>query len=368
MTRLLELRERIKQIYSRIETFLLPLVKFLLAFLALNMVNGKLGYMSAIDNLAIVLIAALACSFLPNICITLFAALFSLLHLYSLSLEAAIVGGSLYLIIFLLFFRFSPKNSLIIVITPMLFAIHLPYVMPIAVGLLSNPAAAIPMACGIMIYYFFSVISGNAEMLATVDSDQLVAKIRLLIDSLLDHRTMIVVIIAFLVTVIAVYIIRRLSVDYAWTIAMIAGAIINLVILLVGDLLYSTNISLPMALLGSVLAILVAKILEFFRFCVDYNRVEKVQFEDDEYYYYVKAIPKMTVTAQANTVKKIHSQHAKSSGSSRDLSLSESSRNVVTESVGRRDMAQSRTRVLHNQQVTIGGQDTVNDFEDYDDQ
>jgi hypothetical protein len=85
MTRLIEFREQIKQIYSRIEAFLLPLVKFLLAFIAFTMVNNKLGYMSAIDNLAIVLIVSLACSFLPNICIVLFAAFFSLLHMYALS-------------------------------------------------------------------------------------------------------------------------------------------------------------------------------------------------------------------------------------------------------------------------------------------
>lgn len=31
-------------------------------------------------------------------------------------------------------------------------------------------------------------------------------------------------------------------------------------------------------------------------FSVDYARSERLQFEDDEYYYYVKAIPKVAVT------------------------------------------------------------------------
>ena len=83
---------------------------------------------------------------------------------------------------------------------------------------------------------------------------------------------------------------------------------INLVILLVGDLLYDTNMSVLSAIFGSVVAILVGKVIEFFRFCVDYSRTEKVQFEDDEYYYYVKAIPKMTVAAPTKTVKRINAQ------------------------------------------------------------
>ena len=41
-------------------------------------------------------------------------------------------------------------------------------------------------------------------------------------------------------------------------------------------------------------------------FSVDYARSERLQFEDDEYYYYVKAIPKVAVTTPEKTVKKIN--------------------------------------------------------------
>ena len=74
-------------------------------------------------------------------------------------------------------------------------------------------------------------------------------------------------------------------------------------------MLYDINISVFGILAGSILALLVAKVIEFFRFCVDYSRTEKVQYEDDEYYYYVKAVPKMTVTAPTNTVKRINTQY-----------------------------------------------------------
>lgn len=47
MTGLLELREKLKMIYSRNETFILPIVKFLLALIVLSTVNGQLGYMQA---------------------------------------------------------------------------------------------------------------------------------------------------------------------------------------------------------------------------------------------------------------------------------------------------------------------------------
>jgi hypothetical protein len=46
-------------------------------------------------------------------------------------------------------------------------------------------------------------------------------------------------------------------------------------------------------------------------FTVDYSRVEHVQFEDDDYYYYVKAIPKITVTTPEVSVKRINARRSR---------------------------------------------------------
>ncbi len=308
MTALLEIKEKIKLIYSKNEVFIIPVAKFLLAFVVLTMINGKIGYMGTIDKMPIALIAALFCSFLSTGFIILFAALFSLLHMYALSLEVALVGLCLYLIMFLLFFRFSPRDSLVVLLTPMLFAMKIPYIMPIVVGLLGTPASAVCVACGVVIHYFLNHVMSSATAISSLEDGEMTAKLRLMIDGILDNKEMLVIIAAFGITVVAVYLIRRMSIDHSWTIAMITGGITNLVLQLVGDLVFDTNMSVAGAILGTILALAVAKIVEFFRFCVDYSRTEKVQFEDDEYYYYVKAVPKMTVAAQTRTVKKINTQ------------------------------------------------------------
>ena len=148
----------------------------------------------------------------------------------------------------------------------------------------------------------------NAPTINSMGAEEATAKLRLLIDGMLGNKAMLVMIAAFAITVIVVYLIRRMSVDHSWTIAMVAGVMIEVMILLVGDLMYDTNLSIVSALLGAVVTLIACKIIEFFRFCLDYSRTEKVQFEDDEYYYYVKAVPKMTVAAPTNTVKKINTQ------------------------------------------------------------
>ncbi len=311
MTVLLEMKERLKLIYSKCEVFLIPIVKFLLAFITFNTLNDRMGYMAQLDNMSIVLIAALACSFLPLGAVVLLGAVFSLMHMYALSMEVALVGLCLYLIMYLLFFRFSPKDSLVVVLTPLLCALKIPYVVPIAVGLLCAPSSAVSVGCGVAVYYLLQMVTESAPNIRTMGDEEILDKIRLLVEGFLGNKAMLVIIAAFAITVVTVYLLRRLSVDYAWTIAMIAGVMVNVVILLVGDLYYDINLSVGSVLLGALLAIVVAKVIEFFRFCVDYSRTERVQFEDDEYYYYVKAVPKMAVPMSTRTVKKINSQRSR---------------------------------------------------------
>lgn len=325
MTALLELRENLKKIYSRNEAFILPVIKFLLSFIVLSIINGKMGYMTKIDNMAIVLIVSLLCSFLPTGFMVVFAMLFTLLHMYALSIETAAVGLVVFLLLYLLFLRFTVKEALVVVLTPVLCMLKLPYVMPVAMGLIGTPASCVSVGCGVVVYYLIQTVISNAPTINSMGAEEATAKLRLLIDGMLGNKAMLVMIVAFTVTVIVVYLIRRMSVDHSWTIAMAAGIIIEVLILLVGDLMYDTNLSILSALLGAIVTVIVCKGIEFFRFCLDYSRTEKVQFEDDEYYYYVKAVPKMTVSAPTNTVKKINTQRRPASQSARPAGQGKSS-------------------------------------------
>ena len=308
MTALLELRENLKKIYSRNEAFILPVIKFLLSFIVLSIINGKMGYMTKLDNMATVLIVSLLCSFLPTGFMAFFAMMFAVLHMYALSIETAAVGLVVFLLLYLLFLRFTAKEALVVVLTPVLCMLKLPYVMPVAMGLIGTPASCVSVGCGVVVYYLLQTVITNAPTINSMGAEEATAKLRLLIDGMLGNKAMLVTIAAFAITVIVVYLIRRMSVDHSWTIAMVAGVMIEVMILLVGDLMYDTNLSIVSALLGAVVTLIACKIIEFFRFCLDYSRTEKVQFEDDEYYYYVKAVPKMTVAAPTNTVKKINTQ------------------------------------------------------------
>ena len=64
MTTLLEMKQKIKNFYGEHDTWLLPLLKFLLAFLVFQSINSTLGFLEALDNIFIVLILSIICAVL----------------------------------------------------------------------------------------------------------------------------------------------------------------------------------------------------------------------------------------------------------------------------------------------------------------
>ena len=314
MTTLLVVKQYIKNFISKYEVYLKPLMKLILALASLMMINSKIGYMHRLDNISIVLIVALMCSFMPMNFIIFVAAVFTVLHLYALSLECAAIALVLFLVLFLLYFRFSPKDTLVVLLTPMCFVLKIPYAVPLTMGLIGTPASAISVGCGVIVSYLISYIADSATALSGMDTEDIITKVRYIVDGLLNNKEMLLTIFAFAVTIVIVYLIKRMSINYAWTIAMIAGAIVDVMILLVGDLMFDTNVSIIGIIIGTVFSMLIAKVVEFFAFHVDYSRVEKVQFEDDEYYYYVKAVQKITVATPSKTVKRINTPKKRYSG------------------------------------------------------
>ena len=163
---------------------------------------------------------------------------------------------------------------------------------------------------GVIIYYVLAYISGNAGAFGSGGSDSMLQRFNDVGTGVIGNKEMLIVAVAFAATALLVYGIRRMSISYARAVAVLVGALADIVILLVGDLMYDANFSIAAVILGSAAGAVIALVIQFFHFNLDYARTEKVQFEDDEYYYYVKAVPKMTVAAPEKRVKRITTQRA----------------------------------------------------------
>ena len=306
MTGLLELREYLKQSYAKYEVYLKPCVKFLMALVSLIAINVSMGYMNVLKNPAIVLVVALMCSFMPKNFVVIVSAMWILLHSFSLAAECAIVVAAVFAIIFLLYLRFSPKDTIVVLLTPLLFAFRIPYVMPVAMGLLGGPISVASISCGVVAYYIVKFMIDNVTVFSAADAETGSQKFRIMLDGILDNKAMLVTIVVFALVLLIVYMIRRLSIDNAWTMAIISGISVCAVLLLVCEFIMELQFSVIAIAIGSIISFFICLGIQFLEFNVDYTRTEIVQFEDDEYYYYVKAVPKNVLAVPDKKVKRIN--------------------------------------------------------------
>ena len=299
MINLLVFKEQLTGFFSRFETYITAVLKFLVALIALMIVNANLGYMSKIDNGAIVLIVSLLCSFLPMNLVVLLIAGIVLLHVYALSLQCAIIVAFIFVVMFVAYFRFSPRDSVAVLLTPICFILKIPYVVPMTLGFVGTPMSCVAVGCGTVAYFVLDYIKENADQIASLstDTESALGSFKYLIDGLLGSDKMLLLVITFAVVVIAEFMIKSLPIDYSWKIGLGLGAVVNILVILIGCSALEVDMSIAGVFVGTLVSVLIVLVIQFFVFNVDYLRTENVQFEDDEYYYYVKAIPKMSVEA-----------------------------------------------------------------------
>jgi len=307
MMQLLLVKEKLKEFYGKFDIYINPVFRFLLSFLSLWMLKLNLGYMEKLGSMPVMLVVSLLCSLLPRGSVVLFFAIFLLGHIYALSLEAFAVCFVVLLIMFFSYYIFKPGDGIVLVIVPLLFWLKLPYLAPLALGLAGTALSAVPLSFGVILFYMIQAVKQNATALTESEVSSMLVRFQLMVDQVVVNRAMLVMIVAFAVTAVLVYAIHRLSVPHSWTIAIGVGAVAELAILLVGTTVMHVsrvNFTVPQMVIGILVSALLALALEFFLFSVDYSRTEYVQFEDDDYYYYVKAVPKLTVAPMQREVKR----------------------------------------------------------------
>ncbi len=307
MTKLLELRERLRDFYGKFEFYIKPGIRFVVALITFFLINGNIGYMSRLNNPAVAIALALVCTFLPINATVVLAAVLILAHLFALSVEVCVVALLLFLVMFFMYYKFAPKEGYGLLVTPLLCRLGIGEVMPTGLGLAKEPYSILSMICGLVVYYFLRGVKANDALLAAVDEEAEVSKFTLALQQIVGNQELYVTVLAFGLTALVIYIIRRQSFARSWTVAVALGNGINLIVLLVGSFLIKQTGNIPGMIVGTVVAVAAGLLMEFFLFNLDYVRTERLQFEDDEYYY-VKAVPKVFVSGKEKRVKQINSR------------------------------------------------------------
>jgi len=308
MIEILTFKENLKKLYKDYSMYIDPLTRFVVMVVSILILNSYVGQDGIINNPFVAIIISAVCCLLPiNVGVFVHSCLV-VVNVLSVNVIMALIVAMIYMIMLICYFRFAPKYGYIMLLTVILFAIKIPYLMPIVVGLAATPSAVVAMVFGIIVYYILNFAGTEAIKLENGSTVSDMDKVNTFLDNLLNNNEFMMIMAAFIITAVIAYLIRRTSMDHSHRIAIIAAGAFEMAFIICGALLLNTDMSQRILLTGILILVSmgVAVILDVFILSVDYQRTEYTQFEDDDYYYYVKAVPKIKLQASDVQVKHIN--------------------------------------------------------------
>lgn len=306
--KLLELKNFIKRIGDRYWVYVKIVLKFVSAMVIFGLMNMHMGYSDMMDNILITLGLSVIAAFSPDAVFSLIVMLVSIVQVYSVSLILAVVMLAVYLIIYFAYVRFVPKQIYVILAIPFLYILGIPYVMPLLCGILFAPYSIISNVLGILIYYVFLAVEGAAGLSGETSVSNTINFFNVIVDNIRSNRYMLFSMIIFAFIALLTYIIRIQRFNHSSEISVLTGILLMLVAFVLSSSFIENSDTIVNVIVGVCVSGLIAFTVQFFRISLDYSGVKNIQFQDDEYYYYVRAVPKLSVSAPDKQIKTIHAQ------------------------------------------------------------
>ena len=163
-------------------------------------------------------------------------------------------------------FSFYPEKAWLVLISGLAFSLKIPFVIPIAFGLLGSPVWIVPASCGIITYYMTDYVKVSAAALKEADASGIAANLMSFTKQVLASKEMWLMVMAVTIGILVVNFVRTRGVDHSWKIASAAGAAVTVVVSAAGNIVLSTNISYIEIILSAVLGAVTGLVLELLSF------------------------------------------------------------------------------------------------------
>ena len=292
MSALIDGKKALLRFYSKWDTYVTAALKFGISFFTLYYICEKMGHMAPMAQIPLLLILAAFGSFLSPNMLLLAGAVYLEGQFFGCSVEAAVTGGILLLLFLLLYFSFIPRQTYVVILTALCISLQVPLAVPVAGALLLGPGACVGMVFGTVVYYMAAYLGQQTGETFGL-SEELFQKILSMPGKMFMQEELILTLVILTAVFLVVWLLRRLPVKYSWSIAWISGIVVYGILKIMGTLILGMEFSVVVFAVDVLLGVVTGSLIQFFCFRLDYDNVKHLQFEDDEYYYYVKAVPKL---------------------------------------------------------------------------
>ena len=117
-------------------------------------------------------------------------------------------------------------------------------------------------------------------------------------NQVLHNDMLIFLMILFTVVVVLIYLLRKIEINFGNYIALLAGVALGVICLLMGKISFDIPDTGSSILGHAVITFLILAFFEFMRTALNYEYAQYLSFEDDEYEYHVRVIPKIDLAGR----------------------------------------------------------------------
>lgn len=322
---MLEIRSMAIGYFKRYERTILLVAKFLVGIFIFSSINGIGLYHPAFEKLFsppmalpfLLFMGALFALAPPTL--AHFFIMLQIVMQISQSMEVAIFVFLLLSLVIIFYARLSPQKSYLILAVVIGFHFNIPYAVVIFAGLYIGVTAIIPVSIGTCIAscapFFIEMVRGlkTPEKIDIMELPQTFLDIfRSIFDMFTHDFNWILIAFLFTLIILSVYFVGLLTIDYAKEISIAFGGLVCVICFMMASLLFENfPISLLSCFVGTIFSLIIVIVIKFLDCVLDYKRTERVQFEDEENYYYVKVVPKIAEVQKPVPQKRTQTQRRK---------------------------------------------------------
>ncbi len=310
MKTIYQIRGVICRFFMQYELIAKVLLKFCAYLFIFRQIAGWDGFSSAgvLNAFSVHMLLALLCVLLPSRFAVFFSFGIIIYNIYQVSLWGALMAAVILLILYVMVARLCPDETVLMILLPLAMKWNMFMIVPLFAGLYMGVFSIIPLVGGVLVWGILRILPAflafsetEFEQLPEAFSDTA----NYIIDQLALNENLIFMMVLCAGVVLVIYLLNKININYMRYISLAAGAMVGLVCMIVGRVVGMTDTGIFSALLIPVISLAIMVVVEFFHMALNYKMAQRLTFVDDEYYYYVQAVPKILGIKNKTEVKRI---------------------------------------------------------------
>lgn len=325
MKQFYEIRGKIQEVFEKMLPILERILKFVAALILFSQLNKLFGGSIAILSKGFVpIFFAIVSIFVNFATIGVLAIIYATALMLGTSWILALVTAVLGVFLMGTALYFNRKSAGLFWAVPLLSKLGMPYIAPLSMGMFGPITSVGGIAVGCFVTYYLKAIIGYLPNLA--DEESTVTALDVLNEQVLSNSAFYVFLMAMILMTVVVNVVSSLRVQWNKFYALLLGLVVEILVQFAGVLFFNTGTAMGTVMVGSLLTLLIGLFMAFLGSEGNYNRIERVKFEDDDYIYHVHAIPKTRIAKENKKVTNVTRSSSKTDTATKSKSKSKTSK------------------------------------------